>query len=85
MIFLCDTGHRQPYEPTKRLCTDCAAQFLLETNERLDNPNISRKSFKTNNRRFFYSIQTADSTRYKSTPRRAPQSDPIFDNWNPRA
>jgi hypothetical protein len=71
MNFLRDDGHNEPHEATNRICTPLAAQFLLDTNERLENINIARNSFKTNNSANFYSIQTANSTRYKSTPRRA--------------
>jgi hypothetical protein len=71
MIFSRDNGHHAPHEAPSRLCTPQAAQFLLDTNERLENTNISRNSFKTNNSANFYSMQTADSTRYKAIRRRA--------------
>jgi hypothetical protein len=70
MIFLRANGRHQA---TNRICIHQAAQFLLDTNERLENTNISRNSFKTNNSANFYSIQIANSTRYKSTTRRAAQ------------
>jgi hypothetical protein len=69
MIFSRDNGHHAPHEATSRLCTPHATQFLLDTNKRLENSNVSRNSFKTNNSANFYSIQIADSTRYKSIRR----------------
>ena len=70
MIFSRDNGQHAPHEASSRLCTHHDAQFLLDTNERLETSNIFRNSFKTNNGVNFYSIQTADSTRYKSIRRR---------------
>jgi hypothetical protein len=70
MIFSRDNGHHAPHEATSGLCTLHTTQFLLDTNERLENSNISRNSPKTNNSANFYSIQIADSTRYKSIRRR---------------
>jgi hypothetical protein len=70
MIFSRDNGCHAPRKATNRICTHQATQFLLDTNRRLENSNISRNSLKTNNSANFYSIQTANSTRYKSIRRR---------------
>jgi hypothetical protein len=70
MIFSRDNGQHAPRKAINRICTHQGNQFLLDTNKRLENSVISRNSFKTNNSANFYSIQIADSTRYKSIPRR---------------
>jgi hypothetical protein len=77
MIFSRDSGQHKPDETTNQIRThhhaNQATQFLLDINESLEKHSIPSNSFKTNNSSSFYSIQKRNSTRYKSTLRRAMQ------------
>jgi hypothetical protein len=73
MIFSRDNGRHEPEETTNRIRAQHAAQFLLDTNKYLEEDDIRRNSFKTNNAANSYSIQKRNSIRYKSTLRRAIQ------------
>lgn len=76
MIFSRDSGQHKTDETTNHVRArhaNRANQFLLDTNERLEKHTILRNLFKTNSSSSFYSIQKHNSTRHKSTLRRAIQ------------